>query len=655
MDAVFLKILNMSITASYLVLAVILLRLVLSKAPKWTRVVLWSFVALRLLVPVSLKSVLSLIPSVETIPEYFTATRTPMIDSGIPAVNHAINPILQSSLTPTVGASVNPAQVWVFVFANIWVCGMAFMAVYTLVSYLRIRRRVREAVLLRENIWLCDRIGTPFLLGLIRPRIYLPVEMAEADAEYVIAHERAHLKRRDHVWKPLGFLLLTVHWFNPVLWVAYILLCRDIELACDERVLRKMGTESKKPYSQALINCSMPRRQIAACPLAFGEVGVKTRIRGILYYKKPAFWILLVAVAVLTAAAVCLLTDPVGGTLRKIEKRDLTQTAQDTVVLRIEDHGESMNVIGFPQENLQALLDLRISQGEVSKNRSEDRDMSHTVELLFRFVLEEGDVGTAIHFSDDFTEVWVDDNVKPTLSYRVLEPDWAEKLYNGLCGYPVPELETELPMSAYSNIYRFEREGDASILMLSRTDNTCMLVYSLHHSYCPRGTYEETAEQVTVTLYDGARYVFRRDRMSLLFQAGESSGFSMASYGPDYMKTATAEDGAVFRAVFLSNGLMIDSIRYDIDRDGTEEICTLAYGVTSGLFSFSFLVTQDEIPEYTGMFVMDHAELRFTEQDGELKVQAVTTMPAEVRCLDISLQDGAVILTENGNPIHYWH
>lgn len=310
MEALFLKLFNMSITASWLVLAVVILRLLLKKAPKAVTVFLWALVGIRLVCPFSFESVFSLIPSAETLPNDILTTKTPAVDSGIPFLNQAVNPIISGSLAPNVGYSVNPMQVVAFIGAVIWLMGIAAMLIYTLISYLKIHRKVCEAVPYNENIWVCDRIAAPFILGVFRPRIYLPSSIDKQDEEYVIAHERAHLKRRDHLIKPLGFLLLTVYWFNPVMWIAYILLCRDIELACDEKVIKTMGIEIKKPYSEALINCSLPRRAIAACPLAFGEVGVKSRIKSVLNYKKPAFWVVIVAIIASIAVAVGFLTNP---------------------------------------------------------------------------------------------------------------------------------------------------------------------------------------------------------------------------------------------------------------------------------------------------------------------------------------------------------
>ena len=310
MTDLFISLFNMSITASWLVLAVVVLRFLLKKAPKWINAVLWAFVGFRLVCPFSFESIFSLIPSTDTVPHDIIYSQSPTIHSGIPSLNSTVNPIISETFAPDVTNSVNPLQVVLFVTVIVWLIGIFAMLVYSAVSFIRLSRKVREGVVLKDNIWLCDRIDTPFILGLFRPRIFLPSGMAESDMEYVIAHEKAHLRRRDHWWKPLGFILLTVYWFNPVMWLAYILLCRDIELACDEKVIKEMGTDARKPYSEALINCSVSRRTISACPLAFGETGVKDRIKSVLSYKKPTLWIIIVAVISCVVVAVCFLTNP---------------------------------------------------------------------------------------------------------------------------------------------------------------------------------------------------------------------------------------------------------------------------------------------------------------------------------------------------------
>ena len=278
MGDLFLKTLNMSIAASWLILAVMLFRFILKKVPKWITVLLWGIVAFRLVVPFSFESALSLIPSAETFNAHNIQYETPAISSGIPAINNAVNPVLGETFAPNPAGSVNPLYVWTFIVSVIWFIGIAAMLLYAVISYVRVRWSVAERIPYEGNIFLCDHVKSPFILGLVRPKICLPSNMDATAMEPVIAHEKAHLARRDHWWKPLGFLILMVHWFNPLCWIAYVLLCRDIELACDEKVIRQMDLEGKKQYSTALLECNTGRRLVTICPLAFGEVGVSTPI-----------------------------------------------------------------------------------------------------------------------------------------------------------------------------------------------------------------------------------------------------------------------------------------------------------------------------------------------------------------------------------------
>ena len=327
MSAVFLKLLNMSITAGWLVIAVIVLRLCLKRAPKAIHCALWALVAIRLLCPFSLKSNFSLIPEEvangNAVSEW-TDAYIGDIDIHHPssvyydaAIGAGREPISdgeggyyvvtkhdQLGEPDTIENTVVPVLSWV------WLVGVAALLLYAAISYLRIRTRVKVSLNWKDNIWRSEQVDSPFILGMFRPKIYIPFGMDEAQMYHVVAHEQAHLSRRDHWWKPLGFILLAVYWFNPLMWVAYILLCRDIELACDEKVIRDMGAQDKKAYSEALLAYSVPRRMIAACPLAFGEVGVKKRIASVLHYKKPAFWILIIALIASVAVAVCFLTNP---------------------------------------------------------------------------------------------------------------------------------------------------------------------------------------------------------------------------------------------------------------------------------------------------------------------------------------------------------
>ena len=317
MAAVFLKLLNLSISASWLVLDVLVLRLISKRSPKWMNVLLWGIAALRLILPFSIESALSLIPSAETVsPAVVQFDPAPTITSGVSVIDNAVNPALSEHFAAAPTASVNPLYVWTEIAGWVWLIGLGAMLLYALVSYLRLRRRVSVSLCVRENIYLCDAISSPFILGVVKPRIYLPSGLDEVQRQNVLSHERAHLARRDHWWKPLGFALLAVYWFNPALWLAYTLLCRDIELACDERVIRTMDESAVKTYSTVLLACSMPRKAVITCPLAFGEVGVKERVRNALRYKKPAFWVVAASVAVCVVVAVCFLTNPERATMK---------------------------------------------------------------------------------------------------------------------------------------------------------------------------------------------------------------------------------------------------------------------------------------------------------------------------------------------------
>lgn len=310
MDDVFLKLVNLSISASWLILAVLVLRVVLKKAPKWVMPLLWGVVALRLVCLFSIESALSLIPSAETIPsEIVTETREPVLYEQA-TLDIVTNPTLPSAAEVPVGVSRQQAQVDFNIYSVLWLAGMAALLVHALVSAGKLKKKLATAILLRDNIYESEFVDSPFVFGVVQPNIYLPMHMDEGTAAYVIAHEHAHLARRDHWWKVLGYLVLALHWFNPLVWVAYILFCRDIELACDEKVVRGLDGAARADYSQALLSCAAPKRAVAACPLAFGEGNIKTRVKSALHYKKPAFWVAAAAVLAVVIVAVCFLTNP---------------------------------------------------------------------------------------------------------------------------------------------------------------------------------------------------------------------------------------------------------------------------------------------------------------------------------------------------------
>lgn len=365
MEMIFLNVFNRSLAAGWLILAVIVVRLLLKKAPRRLSCVLWAVVAVRLLCPFFPVSSFSLIPSGETISaEVVRFAPEPAIDSGIPALNEALNPIIGERFAQAPGTSVNPLYIWTAIAGIVWLVGVAVMAGYALLSSLRMRNVVREAVplgmcgelyetgeagmcgesyetgeveacgesyeagevgtcaephgarplktgaALPDNVWLCDAVRSPFILGIVRPKIYLPSGITREQMLCILAHEQAHVERLDHCLKPFGWLLLSVYWFHPLVWIAYMLFCRDLELACDEKVVGGMDLDGRKAYSHALLACSLQRKMIFSYPLAFGEIGVRERIKGILHYRKPAGWIAAVAVLACAAVTVCFLTDP---------------------------------------------------------------------------------------------------------------------------------------------------------------------------------------------------------------------------------------------------------------------------------------------------------------------------------------------------------
>lgn len=352
MNQIFITLVNGSYAAGWLVLALVLLRPLIKRAPRWISVALWGLVALRLVCPVFPESSLSLVPSAQVIvPEVLTGA-SPSIQSGIPAVDEAIDPVVQEFFTPGIGDSVDPLQVWLPVCAGIWCLGVLAMGVYAVVSWLLLKRRVCAAVLLRDNIYQSEWIRTPFVLGLLKPRIYLPFGTPEGNMEHILAHERSHIRRKDHWWKPIGYALLALHWFHPLMWLAYILLCRDIEVACDEKVIRRMDAQQRADYSQTMLRCGADRRYIVACPVAFGEVGVKARIKHVLIYKKPAFWIILAALILCFAVAVCFLTNP-AGVWSAVQLQENLYVAGDLVGMKGE-------MAYMPKDGSQLIPEIRI-------------------------------------------------------------------------------------------------------------------------------------------------------------------------------------------------------------------------------------------------------------------------------------------------------
>ena len=394
MEDIFIKILNMSITASYFVVALILLRAVFRKIPKWLSCTLWGLVGLRLVLPFSFDSILSLIPSAETVPSGIMYAESPYITSGIGIIDGAAEHILYRTMAPNPGDSANPLQIITAVVAFLWVTGIAVMLVYALVSFLLVRRKTMLSIKTNEGYYICDSIASPFILGVIRPKIFIPSSALPDDIELILSHEKAHIKRLDHIWKPLGFLILSVYWFNPLMWLAYIFLCRDIEAACDEKVLKNKGTDIKKSYSEALINCSAGRRLITACPLAFGETDVKSRIKGILSYKKPTIWLIIIALIVSIILSVCFMTDPAGTGINDIPGYE--SVFRDVTRLQFFTGESRIYTTEDPADELRALKKIKLGKaGDVLFN------YDYMIEINDRFVLGIDETFTFLRIYDN--------------------------------------------------------------------------------------------------------------------------------------------------------------------------------------------------------------------------------------------------------------
>lgn len=398
MSRIFSGVLQMSIAAAWMIPVVMVLRLLLKRAPKWVNLVLWGLVGLRLVCPFVPESRFSLMPKLPILSGYLYGN---MI--GNPAGNvfradtlqngtNFSNNISQAALDGSMGAAGSGmggafgitgsgigafgAGVWriperlLSAFSILWLAGVILFTGYAVYSYARVRRQVAEAMWLRENLWICDEVKSPFILGLRKPKSYLSSSMDEVLYPYVIAHEQAHLKRGDQWWKPLGFLILAIHWFQPFVWVAYLLFCNDLELACDESAVKKLNPQERKDYSYALLSCSMQRRLVTVCPLAFGEVGVKKRVKEILNYKKPTFWVVLAAVAVCVIVAVCFLTNPKQGTTTTILLTNEAGKSENGVDAGNVASADEVNAQQETDAALQEALDKQREQAEAVKEAS---------------------------------------------------------------------------------------------------------------------------------------------------------------------------------------------------------------------------------------------------------------------------------------------
>lgn len=679
MATFFLKLLNMSISAGWMVLAVLVVRIFLRKAPRSLSVVLWALVGIRLLLPFSIESAVSLIPSAQTVPPEILYTQTPIIHSGFPAVNTVINPVLSETMAPISSDKINPMQVLTTVTAIVWLVGCIGVLLYGVISYGRIYRRVQNATHLFGNVYRAASIDTPFILGILFPKIYLPFEMNGDDVPYVLDHEQAHLKRWDHLWKPLGFFLLAIHWYNPLLWLAYVLLCRDIESACDERVAKTMNTEEKKAYSSALLNCSVPRRMITACPLAFGEIGVKQRIRSVLHYKKPTLWVIIVAVISCIAIAVCFLTDPKTGTLspgaRYVEydskvtfvqyssyEIDLGKTVNPSAaqmpLYRITDKEEL--------DAFCAMYDAQMKKYQYSNDygftqamRDYTASFFEEKELFVSFI----EAGSSSH-RYDVVSVIRDHSllrllVAPTNNPSIGDAMMAKWMFTVAVNksdladcdtYDIQyqNFQYDIPTGmVYDRQYECE-EANARLLLSKEGYGGFQLLIGTETS----GNY---------SLFCG--YASQNDRKIVCYTETDVFHFYFDNGNLRYERTkpsTTAQSLLPTRAVFKpiltvdeQNGVLYGVAIADIDGDGIEERCSLGAGTTSGLFTFTLKASNDTGVNYYGVFYSDVCNLSFVkDKNGKLLIRGEEADDQnKVHFLDISVENGNLQVSENGKPL----
>lgn len=684
MTSVFLKLLNMSISATWLVIATIIVRLVLKKAPKSVAVAIWALVAVRLLCPFSIESELSLLPSGETVPTDIIYTSTPEIHTGIDIVNSAVNPIIAESFSTdnySVGNSASPMQTLISAASAVWVVGAALMLVYAAVSYIRIHRRVREAVFTENGIGLSDRIETPFIFGIVRPRIYIPSDLSASDIEYVIAHERAHLKRFDHIWKPLGFLLLSVYWFNPAVWVAYILLCRDIELACDEKVIKSMGTEIKKPYSEALINCSVSRRTLAACPLAFGEVGVKKRIKSVLNYKKPAFWVIIAAAVACALLTVCFLTDPVteidvqlNAVIREqISEQYKSQRPESEQYAQCYDY----KLLGKKKKGDETTVYMWVLYEEYSDPDTIEQS-AHTPTAITvrkeegRYIpVEYWTPGDGSKYAEDIKSKFplrlqskAFDNLRYISEQHENCKRKAEKFFKFMSGIE-SAAKDEIPTAAgdkllrekYSEYFDIDTEKGLAVYVWQLSENSYYFgllpdkdseYISIEDLVDLKGTTLAEMRAILAT-YDIPRtqityHPINHPISSYFFEPNEE-------YVPMIEKMIW-EGYSGYEANNFNS--LVTGMSFDIDGDGIKEDCTVNYGPTSGICTYTVSAWQDGVLEYSNVFVLEAYNLRFVKEDDGRVTLHGKTIGDEEKIIDIGVEGVNISLTSEGRKVFYW-
>ena len=677
MTTIFLQLLEMSLLASFIVLAVMFLRLILRKVPKWIFVVMWGIVLIRLICPFSIESPVGLMPNSESI----------QIDSGtentikIPYLSLPNNENIHNN--QSVNNSIvqhkasNDAEVyshqikWVNIASVIWISGASMLLIYMIVTYVGIKRKVRTAVALKDNIYQSENVDSPFVLGIIKPKIYLPFKLNEQDVENVVAHEKAHIKRKDYLWKPIGFVVLAVHWFNPLIWISYILLCRDIEAACDEKVIKDYTVEQKVDYSQALLSCSVKNKRISACPLAFGEGSVKKRVKSVLNYKKPAFWVIVVAIILCVVLAVCFLTSRKNDSEKKnvgngdtnknvIYESDVftdfegvylsvksIETAENgDKILNLIWHNDTSEEMIFGEMYTIEYKDGNewkdVSVGDIYFNEianllgpKSEINKSYTTEQFD--ISKDGIYRLISGFNDskgNKYSTWVQFNV-------VTKTDEKYADVNNENAFFIDELREKYPM------YFDKPKGKGlGIYIWQMAENTysCGLLPNTNLGYTQEQLFElhkypASIEEMRAIV---ASYNVSKDDVVIIGITMPHSSYHY-EVGQEYNERLTELFWKGFSLIVPEYTAVIDSAKFDIDNDGIEEDCCISYGHTSGLFSFVFTVSENGETEYKNSFVSSFMKLKFEEnQDG--KMMLFGDDGVNQRYMSMEIVDGNIVI-----------
>ncbi len=681
MADIFLKIVNMSISACWIVLAIVLLRIILKKAPKWVNCVLWGIAGLRLIMPFSFESVFSLIPSAETISKPVDSPR-PQIESGVTIIDNQVNSYLKGNYFEGVTRPAGNFVDITTILAVIWVVGILALLIYTAISFIRLKGKIGTAVLFRDNIYQSEAVVSPFVLGIIKPKIYLPFNMNEQDMEHVVAHEQAHLCRKDHLWKPIGFLVLTIHWFNPLVWLGYILLCRDIELACDEKVVKELNNEQRADYSQALLTCSVNRRMIAACPVAFGEVGVKDRVKSVLNYKKPAFWIIIVSIIASIVVAVCFLTNP-----------ETTINEELSVFLdtQIADHHYSE---GYTDDNF-----IAVHHKVLGIDKSLNKTTVYMWVLYHEYSCENGEIklesGTHIptvitaertgwHGHYRLLEYWEPhdgslsvEDIKGKFPLHLQEQALDSKRYideqrefceNAAREYFELEAETgsiEKMENIYPQFFDVSTDGGLTVYVwqTSEDDYRCYLVNTAREAIADNSFAYVSGATISEMKAILSTYSVGKDNITIRPVINPLSEYHY-KIDDDYCNFV---ENLFWSTISLGEpstvSSLIDSARFDIDGDGKDENCALTYGPTSGIFTVVFTAIEigETEPEYINTFNYPGANAKFYKtKNGKMKLKCHDNIwengsyRTEKVYLDIIIEDGNIVLKNGDENIAYW-